>query len=168
MRLGVTFTALTVGLASLLGARAASSADSGSSSSNSSAPGVTSPEVAFLQTLQTAQISSMSCLITLVNMTQQNIGKCLNIPALAPLVVDPSTNSSFSTQLATYLGAACSQTCREADIVEAQSQLTATCSSQSGTVSSLCSEPSCRATPRATEHWLARYTCESGRPGTVI
>lgn len=134
MRLCLTITALAWGLAGLLGVQAATSADdSDSASSNSTGSGGTSPEVAFLQTLQTAQINSMSCLITLVNMTQQSIGRCLNIPALAPLVVAPSTNSSFSTQLATYLGSACAQTCRDADIAEAQSQLTASCSSQSGT-----------------------------------
>ena len=99
--------------------------DSSTGSTNTAG---TSAEVAFLQTLQTAQVSSMSCLITLVNMTVNPIGTCLGLTSLSQLIVAPSTNSSFSTQLSSYLGTVCGAgQCTDASIADAKGQLAQNC-----------------------------------------
>lgn len=116
-------------------AAVASSSDAPASTggNTTTAPAVSS-EVAFLQTLQVAQISSMSCLITLVNMTTNSIGSCLSLNALAPLIVAPSENASFSAQLSTYLGTVCGGTqCADTDLKEAKSLLDQTCDGSKNT-----------------------------------
>ncbi|ORX36644.1 hypothetical protein BD324DRAFT_651130 [Kockovaella imperatae] len=109
-----------------------------SSSSDTPSTTAVSSEVAFLQTLQMAQITSFSCVITLVNMTTTPIGNCLGLTTLAQLILNPSTNASFSTQLNTYLGGVCANgQCSNQAIAEAKGQLAGTC--QSGTNNTLIS-----------------------------
>lgn len=105
-----------------------------SSSSASTTPSV-STEVGFLQMLQQAQIASMDCLITLVNMTQNPIGDCLDLTSLATLVVNPSASnvsSDFATQLNTYLTTICAASqCSSTELSEASTQLSSSCSTGS-------------------------------------
>lgn len=137
-------TALTVApavLGGLFGDSDSSSSDSVSSSSSSSASvaQVNTLEVAFLLTLQAAQISSMSCVVALTNMTTLPIGSCINLPALASLVVGTDINGEqanganglFSDQLAFYLESTCSTGgCTQYDISDAQAQLANSCQGQ--------------------------------------
>ena len=118
--------------AGVFGGSSSTTAAAAQPSSSGGAGGV-NEEVAFLRDLQTAQVSSMSCLIALVNMTVSPIGTCLGLTSLAPLIVAPSDNSSFSDQLNTYLGSVCGGTqCAVQDISDAKSQLDQNCSSSQG------------------------------------
>jgi hypothetical protein len=67
-------------------------------------------------------------------MTYNDIGTCLGLSTLAPLVVSPSDNSSFSDQLDSYLTTVCAASqCSSTDIADAQSQLASTCSQMTDT-----------------------------------
>jgi len=110
------------------------SASSSSADTTTAAATPVDPQVAFLQTLQAAQVSSMSCLITLVNMTVNPIGTCLGLTTLADLIARPSDNSSFSTQLDTYLNTVCaSGQCTDSDISQTRAQLADSCASSGDT-----------------------------------
>ena len=125
-----------IGITSIKGVTAqfgSSSSSSSDSDANSGKNATVHPEVAFLQTLQAAQISSMSCLITLVNMTHEEIGTCLDIPTLSELVVKPNDTSNFATQLDGYLSGVCQSECSDVAIKEAKGQLGSMCESSMGT-----------------------------------
>ncbi|WVQ77484.1 hypothetical protein IAR50_007170 [Cryptococcus sp. DSM 104548] len=122
--------------ASLFGSSSSASSASASSSTSTSSSS-TSDEVAFLQTLQYAQIASMSCLITLVNLTTTPLGTCLGLTELADLVSNPSSNSSFSDQLNTYLGTVCQETCSDSDLADAKAMLEDKCDTSNALVGAL-------------------------------
>lgn len=67
-------------------------------------------------------------------MTVNPIGSCLGLSTLSEIVVRPSDNSSFSDQLAGYLGGVCGGSqCTDLMIGEARAQLGETCESSKDT-----------------------------------